>query len=471
MHFIVLLVIFVSSAATARPCGPRALDSIRETASALTNGAGENDQWRGVGSLVVNGMHCTVTLIEPPGACAFDENQEALVLTSGHCLGVDSKVRRSEAIDGNVTFNYFTDTRQSQVPARTTSVVYSSMNGRDVALVRLDKKYRELASSGIRPRKVSRGPAAGTLLNTSIPVIGISEPYARQSSCKRSRDTAVIESGYLWERQFAIACPVHGGSSGSSLVDGRGEVAGVVNTTNVSAGAPHATCSMNHPCEITDAPPQSAPTRTTYAFDTAFLHSCFTRSCEFDPSARGCAMPAETPPEAQMIFDQGGARLSVESGTSQELVRVKVGRIGQLDCSDPSGYVEARSGQKFLQSAPEGAYGYCILGKRADGTWQAPNAVVPRGLIVDRTAPTITGTRKAAFGYLPVVSPAGDSSYFNFKYTSDPSECASAQGYRRPNPLEAARGVRKPASGESHLCFKAFDQYGNGAAGFGFRIP
>lgn len=430
----------------------------------LDNSEGQNNKWKSIGSLVVGRNHCTVTLIEPPGDCGMNPDQEAMVVTAGHCRDVSKDVFQGPVQEeSSVSFNYFRDTKESQVKAPVKEYVYSTMSEKDVAIIRLGKTYRELAALGITPKKISRQPISGALYNPSIPVQNIEgETFLRGQNCQSKGKASIIEGSYLWPDSIKLDCLAKGGASGSGLFNESGEIAGLINTTNPMAGSPHKPCGMNAPCEVQDGEavaPSSFP--STYGIDLSYLHQCFSFACTFEARNPGCDMPSETPPKVWVSSPTNDPVISFREAGAVA-VKYKFGPPG-TNCGDPEGYTEMENPPERipLEMAGEGRKIFCALVKKEDGTWTDLAHGSHTTFTIDRTPPV---TKVISMGEDRVRVTAEDPLDFDFgkfKFVDSLSDCQDRKGYTSIDPVSAQRGISLSMGGKPFVCFTSFDNVDN----------
>ena len=120
----------------------------------LTNGDGQWDDWRGIGRFV--GLaSCTATLLDS----SANDQAAAYVITSGRCVqpwSANNVNLDLPADEMGVIFNYFSDTLNSQILIAVSRVAYSTMKGRDLAIVELDASLGDMKARGIQPFRVAK---------------------------------------------------------------------------------------------------------------------------------------------------------------------------------------------------------------------------------------------------------------------------------------------------------------------------
>ncbi|GAB7531655.1 serine protease [Pseudomonas sp. 3A(2025)] len=206
----------------------------------LNNQDGRHDHWKGIGRIQSDGgRSCTATLIDTRSANSA-VTAPAYVLTSGHCLyrKHNGVILDNEPVTGAVTFNYFADTLMQQQPYPLKRVIWSSMQGVDLAIVELDTSLNSLIQAGIQPLKAAEEiPATGTdilLVGAPLP---FETPYLRLAACTLQSAGAVIEHPWVWRHNLKNQClDVETGSSGSPVVTrDSNQVIAVLNTTTLSS--------------------------------------------------------------------------------------------------------------------------------------------------------------------------------------------------------------------------------------------
>lgn len=231
--------------------------------------------------------NCSASLVRLPGAADTDK---ALVLTNGHCLP-------SGHLDGSqvlVNQKYHPDYADATIlkgnqgsakvvrTVKLEQVAYATMKSTDVALIRTNTTYRQLASAGIKARPLAATqPAVGT-------VVDVPSTYWNQvhRGCGIQAVVPTLQEGvWTWQDSMRLGSQCNdlpGGTSGSPMVDqSTGAVVGVVNTVQTDSGD----CSENNPCEDTGA----APAGTSYGQQTWWAAGCFKNSV-WSPTSQ-CRLP------------------------------------------------------------------------------------------------------------------------------------------------------------------------------------
>lgn len=254
------------------------------------------------------GSNCTGTLIDT----GVDEGP-AYLLTNGHCTGdVGRPIGTVTTNEDWFGHGFLLDTVDNATPlvVEAQALEYSTMRGRDIAIVRLAETLGYLRSLGIQPVEIiAEEPAAGTAVrNIAAPVQDIApdEWVLRSGGCTLSHQSDLIELHWLWTGSWATDCQgVRQGSSGSPLftVDDAGgpeAIAAIINTTTwASTAANGGLCFLNRPCELgTDGP--TMVEETSYAVSVAGVGNCFDEAGAF---RLGGTCPLE---EASLWANSGG---------------------------------------------------------------------------------------------------------------------------------------------------------------------
>jgi len=172
----------------------------------------------------------------------------ALLLTNGHCVdprpapGAEtgpSPARRTvlvNGVDGN-----------ARVRTATTGLLLATMTGTDVAVLRLQTTYAQLARAGIQALPLAdHGPAPGDRVTV------LSGTWQERFACRVEAVVPTLrEGGYVQHDALRYAdsraCRPGSGTSGSPVVDATGAVVAIHNTHAQPEGEP---CAPNRPCEV-----------------------------------------------------------------------------------------------------------------------------------------------------------------------------------------------------------------------------
>ena len=145
------------------------------------------------------GSNCTGTLIDT----GVDEGP-AYLLTNGHCTGdVGRPIGTVTTNEDWFGHGFLLDTVDNATPlvVEAQALEYSTMRGRDIAIVRLAETLGYLRSLGIQPVEIiAEEPAAGTAVrNIAAPVQDIApdEWVLRSGGCTLSHQSDLIELQWL----------------------------------------------------------------------------------------------------------------------------------------------------------------------------------------------------------------------------------------------------------------------------------
>lgn len=206
----------------------------------LNNVDARYDHWKGIARFQsTDGRACTATLIDTRST-GSPATAPAYVLTSGHCLYRKNNgvILDHEPVTGTVTFNYFANTQTHPQPYPLKRVIWSSMQGVDLAIVELDASLHSLIQAGIEPLKIAEEtPAAGTdMLLVGAPLL-FETPYLRLAACTLQSSGPIIEPPWVWRHNLKNQCrDIEAGSSGSPLLTrDSNQIIGVLNTTTLSS--------------------------------------------------------------------------------------------------------------------------------------------------------------------------------------------------------------------------------------------
>lgn len=381
-------------------------------ASELINGQDvEAAALRGIGRLQAD-MTCTAFLIDVGG----DPDSPAVALTSGHCVQQWADLTSAHDVlvdvvpDGaQVTFNYFHDTQSSQVTVAVARIRYSTMKGRDLAVLELDTTGGALASRGVSALPIAAAvPAGGAPIRViGAPLLdGVESSFLRSARCTADGGTRVIEYAWYWSATARNACrDIVSGSSGSPALDAEGRVFAAINTTT-RGSPPDSTCHLGSPCEL-DSGGAVRLADTNYAIDVTGLPRCFTADGRFDLGIAACplddgrqlgvedgpwvrARPTDPGTGAPVAW---GVQLRAQLGFTH--VRYKIGPATTTDCRALAGYsdpapVSAQPVAGRALPSEEGPALLCILGGAGaspTAAWQAAEHATVVVTTIDTTPP------------------------------------------------------------------------------------
>ncbi|WP_139674110.1 serine protease [Pseudomonas sp. F16(2018)] len=273
------------------------------TPETLNNAQGENARWSGIGRLSLpDSTQCIGTLVDSRDP-STPSSGPAYVITSGHCVDQrNGTIVQDKALEGSISFNYFVDTAAKRKTFPFKRIVWSSMQGSDLALIELDARLQQVMAEGIQPLRLGPSPATGS----HVQVIG--EPShpdqgLRLSSCTEQAVEVVIEYPWVWRNARSNDCPgMHEGASGSPVIDSsNGQVVSVVNSgrQNRSDSLP---CSLHNPCaDHQDDQLGNGP--VNFAMPVERVKACF-RAGQVDLEQQNCDLL----PGFELKQDKPGSR-------------------------------------------------------------------------------------------------------------------------------------------------------------------
>ncbi|MCH8614417.1 trypsin-like peptidase domain-containing protein [Arsenicicoccus dermatophilus] len=235
--------------------------------------------------------NCSAALVRLPGS---QDRDKALVLTNGHCVPAGRLNGTEVVVDqawpsGSADAQVMSGNEGQMRVVRKIKlerIVYATMNRTDIAVVRTNTTYSQLASANVRVRALSTTrPAPGTAVN-------VPSAYWKTAGLGCAVDAIVPvlrEGDWTWNDSMRLAgdsCTgLRPGASGSPMIDdSSGDIVGVVNTVQTGDGPP---CSENNPCEGRNG--VTAPAGTTYGQQTWWAAGCFKASA-FNPGP-ACKLP------------------------------------------------------------------------------------------------------------------------------------------------------------------------------------
>jgi len=176
----------------------------------LTNGNGENRHWTGIGRLndLPGNRQCMGTLLDTRASGGGTARGPAYVLTAGHCVSKrNGVIVQDRSLQATITFNYFADTFAERYRVAVRRAVWSSIQGRDLALLELDAPLQQLLDHGIAPLVMAAPVPAGSAVlvvgEASRPDIGL-----RLSACTEQDLPVLMEKPWLWADSKAMTAAV-----------------------------------------------------------------------------------------------------------------------------------------------------------------------------------------------------------------------------------------------------------------------
>lgn len=235
----------------------------------LENHDGRFSHWSGIGRIAAkNGLHCTATLIDTRSPSS-PADAPAYLLTSGHCVErKNGLIVTDRAVKGTIQFNFFTDTKAQTFALK--RIVWSSMQGVDLALVELVEPLNSLIDAGIAPVRIAENaPAAGhDILQVGAP-LALGTGHLRLAACTLEDSGAILERPWFWRHTVKNQCrdAKKGGSGSPMLTRENNEVFAVLGTTTQDS-------SPIPPVELPQGFPQLSAD-SNYGNPVSFLRRCF----------------------------------------------------------------------------------------------------------------------------------------------------------------------------------------------------
>lgn len=283
-----------------------------EPSRLLDNADGRYDHWTGIGHLEsLNNLRCSAVLIDPrPSPDSTPSNSPAYVLSSGHCAFLQTgRVASDLEIEGQVEFNYFKDTGNQRKVFPLKRIVWSSVQGTDLALLELQAPLSQVIESGVQPLRLSQSSLDELPGREILTVSGPLTPTGytmRVAACTVDGIANLVEQPYAWTHNLRNQCTdVLPGSSGGATLDRyTNELVGIIGTSTRGA-TPASRCFAHSPCEVNAAKPTWLA-ETNYSTPVNRLNACFANGV-FSPELAGCQLlPANvlTPanPHYQKIY-------------------------------------------------------------------------------------------------------------------------------------------------------------------------
>ncbi|MBH3429512.1 trypsin-like peptidase domain-containing protein [Pseudomonas alkylphenolica] len=334
------------------------------SAVTLTNAQGENSQWSGIGRLSLpKNTQCIATLIDSRDPLT-SSNGPAYVITSGHCVDKrNGVIVQDQLLEGTVSFNFFIDTQEARQTFPLKRIVWSSMQGIDLALLELESSLEEVIAQAVTPLALGASPAAGS----AVRVIGEpSQPDQglRLGSCAEDNADVVIETPWVWRNVRRNHCPgLAEGASGSPVVTAADNlVVSVVNSV-ASETSKLPRCGLDNPCTPQENQTQNNRT-TNYAAPVQRIKGCFKdgradlslESCDLLPAFQFKALAPinrlqkiATSAEGEPVLPSWNLPFQIDTPS----YRYKTS-LDALACEDPIGYSGAVAASENLIDVPIG---------------------------------------------------------------------------------------------------------------------
>lgn len=441
-------------------------------------------KYRAVGKLQT-ASSCTATLVA--GSVAPSSTAAALLLTAGHCVsdGFDAnEVRVDQAAREGWRFTpaYFRDNQVEHRDVAVDRVLYATMKGVDVAVLRLKATYGELAAMGVRPLTLlARAQSEGLpveLVHVPVTDVADDERFLRLSRCMAGGRTPIFEGNrpWYWPTASMTRCAgVAGGSSGAPvLLSGTAGVLGVLGT---QVDPSLMGCGLNRPCEATNGPAFSHE-GANYFHPLTVIANALRPDGGWDGSqldkGDGVAIERSVRWISTSQVSEGEravpARWGIRIADGTRWIRYKTGPAATLDCDAAEGYGPAMDAAAqpldgLAVPSSEGVYAMCVVGRRDAGSaWQRAEHATRVLRQIDDTAPAVgpmivqygeTGDSWLVYGK----NRSYDTTSLEIKYgPRDATDCGSAEGYFAPKSFWETLPV---AEGPWRFCARGWDDAGN----------
>jgi hypothetical protein len=398
---------------------------------------------------------CTAFLLDLKNDAA-----PAYMLTSGHCaqnfsaLDTPYTVIQNESVTHKVTFFYTESNQASQKIFIVPTVVYSTMNQTDIAILKLNSTVGELRSQGIEPITIQSSASA---TNASISVIGTPiGQFIKQVFCTQGRLTDVTEFSWVWSQLQSNNClKIYPGMSGSPVYDMNSrQVVGIVNTTTIDM-IESVNCYLSSPCEITSQGTRPIA-NTSYAVPIEKLHACFVNG-HWSPQANICPLALASGPAilpsylySPMQHKQATQRWRFEGDTNED-VMIKIITAGLDTCQNTNDYKPFNTHELPYLPTQENMYLACLRNK---------NGLTIHPIQIDNTAPKTPAKVKVLFerGSSRLVelgfAPPEISGYLHTTANSEQA-CLEAQDFSQYHRVPLLLNA------PTYLCLKISDRAGN----------
>lgn len=218
---------------------------------------------------------CSGSVLRMPGMSGTDR---ALVLTNGHCLPLEFPSRQKSSVAKQVTdkkiyqdiFLYKSDL---DLGARFSArrILYAAMLPRDLALIETEQSFDELSRLGYKTYALSpTPPKRGDVLSFH------SLYMQRESLCEIEKAIPLLREEIFATKEVlrlksAPGCQLDHGNSGTTGI--KGDLIYALAFTRYDGSGPD--CSLNNPCEGTQAQGKTAKVGQAYVYATDFLFVCY----------------------------------------------------------------------------------------------------------------------------------------------------------------------------------------------------
>lgn len=219
---------------------------------------------------------------------SMTEEQNALVLTNGHCIGFGSFAYGSNRYPaaGETYKNRANQTRFETYDGRffqAKRLLAATMTDLDVAIYELEQSYKQIRSYGYEILPVAKNKAIEPRTH-----VGFSSAYWRNIwDCEIEDTNLTLKEGpWRWKTAIGLVgrnCMAKPGASGSPLIDLDYQVIGTLNTAHT--GGQH--CTLMNPCEVSKDNRFIGVPGKAYAMSIVELNSCVENGV-FNAASENC---------------------------------------------------------------------------------------------------------------------------------------------------------------------------------------
>ena len=235
-------------------------------------------------------MGCNGVIFKMPG---MTDDQKALVLTNGHCIGIGSfrtiyPDHKEIFIDKFVNYSYVTSIQWPNESFSYGKILFATMTYVDLAIIELETTYNELMEREHLIYSIAREiPHPETILEFN------SHNKSTTDICEVDKIISVLKQGpWTWinsiRMKYSEQCHLIPGQSGTAGIEPKsGVIYGLVQTR--SGG--DTSCTLHNPCEVnTDKNIISTGVKfQPYAVAVAPLYDCYDESISsFDFNLNSC---------------------------------------------------------------------------------------------------------------------------------------------------------------------------------------
>lgn len=416
------------------------------------------DYWRSIGRFSgPQPGYCTAFIIDTKSQSDADP---VYALTSAHCVSKKNGIIEvDKPIEGTITFNYFIDTKDAYQSFPLKKVIWSSIQGVDIAILELNTTQGELKASRITPLKLaSMAPPE----NTDILIVNAAGTTPlRAAACIQHSSAALFEKPWVWRHSVRNQCAgIRGGSSGSPvLIRATNEVYAVLGTRAM---------------DVTRLSGYDYVDNSNYGSPTALLNGCFINgkintnpdSCKLFPAA-SMTIPSDISERAKKTTDPASNNWSFPLHTSTQYYRYKQVSPA-VDCERAENYSDSISGKDAHLTVPigpqPGLHHLCIIGTDSleevlpEGTYK--NALSIPTYLIDAgptPKPDVTFVHMKEYDRVSIEWPdqknQGITSYQYKLGSPDQTDCNNLLGYKLAN----FNLVRNESNFPMKFCSIAYD--------------